>query len=101
MKNTKRQYTINDDGTIQLASGPRMKQSTYKLIRQYQSEYVRDKYRQFNIKIQRTRYQDVIDFMETQDNLCEYIVQLIRKDMLRQYSENPELKNIKIKISAI
>ena len=82
MKNTKRKYQITDDGLIQLAHGPAMKQTTYQSLRQYRNEYIKNHFRQFNIKVNRTKYPDIIARMEEQDNLVLYLVNLIRKDSM-------------------
>ena len=81
MKDTKKKYQVSDDGKVHLAHGPVMKKSTYDTMRKYRDDYVRDNYRMFNIKINRNKYPDIIEHMESQDNLVLYIVSLIRKDM--------------------
>lgn len=86
MKSTKKKYTEKGDGRIELATGVAMKKETYKTIQQYRDAYVKDTYRQFNIKINKTKYQDVIDRMESQENLAGYLVQLIRADMAAEES---------------
>ena len=50
-------------------------------MRKYRDEYVRDNYRMFNIKVNKNKYPDIIEYMEGQDNLVMYIVDLIRSDM--------------------
>ena len=81
MKNTKKKYKVLPDGRIELAYGPKLKKSTYSNLQKYRDAYVKDNYRQFNIKVNRTKYQDVIDFMESQENLASYLAELIRADM--------------------
>lgn len=81
MRSTKKKFVERDDGMVELGYGPVMKKSTYMTMRKYRDEYVRDNYRMFNIKVNRNKYPDIIDYMESQDNLVMYIVDLIRKDM--------------------
>ena len=80
MKNTKKKYLVTGDGLLQLGYGTTMKQSTYQALQQYRNAYIKSNYRQFNIKINRTKYPDIIARMEEQDNLVLYLVDLIRKD---------------------
>lgn len=86
MKDTKRKYKETEDGKIELATGVAMKKETYQTIQQYRDAYVKDTYRQFNIKINKNKYADVIDRMEAQENLVGYLVKLIRADMAAEES---------------
>lgn len=81
MKSTKKKFVERDDGTVELGYGPVMKKTTYMSMRKYRDEYVRDNYRMFNIKVNKNKYPDIIEYMEGQDNLVMYIVDLIRSDM--------------------
>ena len=81
MKSTKRKFIENEDGTIELGYGPTMKKSTYMKMRKNRDEYVRDNYRVFSIKVNKNKYTDVIDYMESQENLVAYLVELVREDM--------------------
>lgn len=72
------------DGSIQLGYGPRVSKSTYKSMQDYRTTYVKEYYRQFNVKLSKTRHDDVIRWMEAQDNLVQYITDLVRKDLLRE-----------------
>ena len=81
MHDTKRKYVEQEDGTLKLNYGPKMKKSTYQKLRKYRDNYVKENYRQFNIKIQKTDNADVIKFMEEQENLAGYIADLVRTDL--------------------
>lgn len=41
----------------------------------------KDNLRQFVLRLNRTKEQDVIDHLETRENLRQYLINLIRKDM--------------------
>ena len=83
MKNTSKKYT-SDGNLIYLNYGPRMSKSTYKSLQDYRTAYVKEHYRQFNVKLSRTHHDDVIKWMEAHDNLVQYITDLVRKDLLRE-----------------
>ena len=96
MKDTKRKYVEKDDGTIKMGFGPTMKKSTYRNQRKLRDAYVKENYRQFNIKIKKNNA-DVIKWMEEQDNLFDYITELVRSDMYKQLKKQgkltPEMMN--------
>ena len=81
MRNTSRKYTEDDHGMIDPGYAPKMKKSTQKNLQEYRTGYVREHYRQFGIKISRTKYPEVISHLEQQQNLSAYILDLIIKDM--------------------
>ena len=88
MKNKKRNYTDNGNGTLQLSHGPVVTKESYKNMIDYRTTYVKNFYRQFNIKLSKARYKDVVAWMEQQDNLARYIAELVRNDM-NQATERP------------
>lgn len=81
MRNTKKKYTEDENGVIYLGYAPKMKKSTQKVLQEYRTGYVRENYRQFNFKISRSKFPDVIRYLESQKNLSGYILELVQEDM--------------------
>lgn len=60
--------------------------------RAYQISYYKENYRSFNIRFSRKNDQELISYLESQDNLAEYIRKLVNKDI-----ENKKRKQQRIK----
>lgn len=58
-----------------------MTKSQYEKRREYRDQYIRDNYRTFAVKINRNKYPDIIEKIEGQDNIVQYLVSLISKDL--------------------
>ena len=50
----------------------------------YQTDYVKKTYRQFMLKINRGTESDIMDWLESQENVQAYLKELVRKDMKRK-----------------
>ena len=81
MRDTKKKYIEDENGVIHPGYAPKMKKSTQKVLQEYRTGYVRDNYRQFNIKISRSKFPEVIRYLESQKNLSGYILELVQEDM--------------------
>ena len=70
MKNTKPKYSKNN----------------YSKIRDYIADYNRKHYRFFGFRLKKGTDDDLIEFLEDQELLNEYIVDLIKNDYLNKQS---------------
>lgn len=84
MRDTKKKYTTLEDGRRRTTRGENLKPSTVKAIQDYKTEFIRETYRQFVLKINKQRYADVIKYLEEMDTVTPYVVELIRQDMLKK-----------------
>ena len=48
---------------------------------QYETQYIRENQRQFMLKVNRKIDPDMIDWLESKENVQSYLKDLIRKDM--------------------
>jgi hypothetical protein len=94
MRDTRKKYVVNEDGTINPGYGrqTKVKKSTMKAIQDYKVEYIRDNYRQFMVKINKNRYPDIIEYLENMDAVAPYIIELVRQDMNRKLAEERKTK---------
>ncbi len=53
----------------------------YKRFRDYQIEYYKENYRSFTIKYKRGKDDDVINFLESLDNISEWVRKMVRKEI--------------------
>ena len=72
-----------------------------KAFREKQSEFIKDTYRPFIIRMAKLKEADIIEYMESQDNLTGYIRDLIRKDMeAKNYRMSDEARQ-KIELASL
>ena len=55
----------------------------YDSFRDYQIKYYKENYRTFTIKFSRDRDGDVIDYLESQENIANWVREKARKDLAR------------------
>ncbi|MBR0417879.1 MAG: hypothetical protein IJI66_01775 [Erysipelotrichaceae bacterium] len=82
MKSTKSKVRRRDG--IVFAAGKTFSESSYKNMRAYQDSYEKEKYRRFNIRMRFEEDGDIIEFLESQNNLYEYMRKIIRADMKKK-----------------
>lgn len=81
-KNTNRSARLIGDRVV--TSSKTYSVSSYKHMRTYQDDYERKRYRRFNVRMRYNEDKDIISFLESQDNLYEYLRNVIRSDIERQ-----------------
>ena len=79
MKSTKKRAVKKDDKI--LAQGRIWNEEAYMRYRQYQTEFNKKRYRMFGIRMLNETEKDLIKWLESKDNLDDYMKALIRKDM--------------------
>lgn len=80
MKSTKSKL-IRSKGKIYASYGRTYSKEAFQNFREYQTKYEKEKYRRFNVRFRYGEDQDIIDFLEAQDNAMEYIRNTLRKDI--------------------
>ena len=79
MKSTKKK-AVTRNGKV-YAQGTIWDIEKLKEYRKYQNEYNKQKYRPFIIRFNKEKDDDIIKHLESQDNLVEYLRNLIRDDI--------------------
>ena len=88
MKSTAKKIKQTEDNMI-IAQGKRWSEESFVHYRKYQTEFVKKTYRTFTLRLRRTDEKDLIDWLESQDNLAEYLINLIKKD----HDKKTKIKN--------
>ncbi len=81
MRSTKKKAVVSTKTQTVYACGRIWNKDDLKSYRKYQKDFLVKTYRPFIIRMSKMKDADVIEFMESQDNLTGYIRNLIRKDM--------------------
>ena len=79
LRSTKKRAVEKDE--MILAQGKMWSKKSYMHFRQYQTEYNKKRYRMFGIRMLNEADKDLIKWLESKDNLNEYLKNIIRKDM--------------------
>ncbi|MBR3251195.1 MAG: hypothetical protein IKF80_05765 [Erysipelotrichaceae bacterium] len=82
MKSTKSKVKKRDG--IVFTAGKVFSEDSYKHMRAYQDSYEKSKYRRFNMRMRFDEDNDIIEFLEGQTNLYEYLRKIIRADMKKK-----------------
>ena len=92
MKSTKSKLVRKKDRII--SPGRVWSREAFDRTRDYQISYYKENYRSFNIRFSRKNDQEIISYLESQDNLAGYIRELVTKDIekkkKRQLKEKEE-----------
>lgn len=62
-------------------------ETEYKKYRQYQDSYNKKNYRRFGIKLRKDSDKELIEWLESKDNVTHYLKQLIIADTHKQIPE--------------
>lgn len=60
------------------------KKEALESFREYQNDFIRKHYQAYTIRFVKEDEKEMIDFLKTQDNLTDYIRQLILADMKKK-----------------
>lgn len=82
MKSTEKKAVESKKEGVVYAQGRMWKKSQLEDFRAYQTEYNKNTYRTFVFRVSKEKEGDVINFLESKNNLTEYLKILIREDML-------------------
>lgn len=88
MKSTEKKAVESKKKGVVYAQGRMWKKSQLEDFRAYQTEYNKNTYRTFVFRVSKEKEGDIIKYLESQENLTEYLKILIREDMLN----NPDKK---------
>ena len=81
MRSTKKKSVKSPQTNTVYACGRIWRDKSLKAFREKQSKFIKETYRPFIIRMAKLKEADIIEFMESQDNLTGYIRGLIRQDM--------------------
>lgn len=79
LRSTKKRAVEKDE--MIFAQGKMWSKKSYMHFRQYQTEYNKKRYRMFGIRMLNDADKDLIKYLESKDNLNDYMKDLIRKDL--------------------
>ena len=101
MRSTKKKLVKSPKTQTVYACGRIWNEDHLKSYREYQRDFLVKTYRPFIIRMSKMKDADMIEFMESQDNLTGYIRDLIRKDMeAKNYRMSDEARQ-KIELASL
>ena len=101
MRSTKKKAVVSNKTHTIYACGKIWDKDSLKRYREYQSEFLANRYRQFIIRMSKLTDAGIIEFMESQDNLTGYIRELIQKDMDAKGFQMSEEARRKVELATI
>ena len=81
MKSTKSK--VSKKGEMIVSAGRTYSPEALKKFRQYQTKYEKENYRRISLRIRSTET-ELIEWLESQENVMEYIRSVVKADMIRQ-----------------
>lgn len=83
MKDTKKKAVESKTKNVTYAQNRIWKNEDLKKYRAYQQDFAKTRYRTFVIRIPREEMSEMVEYLESKDNLTRYIADLISKDIAK------------------
>lgn len=83
MRDTNKKIIIENDMTIS-NNGRRRTLKSYKKLINYQTEYAKKTYRRYLFRLRNDKDIEIINYLNSKDNLNRYIKELIIKDIEKE-----------------
>lgn len=84
MRSTKKKAVTSPTTKTVYANGRIWKKDDLKAFRKYQTSFLSDRYRTFVVRMAKLKDADVIEFMESKDNLTGFLRDILRKKMAEE-----------------